>query len=105
MTTESTEELRLKVISSQVKAAAYCQDQLVMTYENKDRSSEVRFVTPLELSEDGTKVMCLQHLPQNGYRHFFLDKIRNLHRVITRKMIEELPVEKGTETDSPVIST
>lgn len=74
------------VSRQQIAAAVMTQDQLVFSYnhERSDGTEElvVRYVTPFEMGD--TMVKCFQHLPEQGYRNFKLDKIVSFNRVITR---------------------
>lgn len=74
------------LMQKQIAASILSQDQLVFSYRHKkdDGSEElvVRFATPIELDE--TMVKCYQHLPEQGYRNFKLDKIVSFNRVLTR---------------------
>jgi predicted DNA-binding transcriptional regulator YafY len=76
------------LMAKQIAASILGQDQLVFTYahKNDDGSTEicVRYVTPIEL--DLENVLCAQHLPEEGYRKFKLDRIQKFHRVLTRNM-------------------
>lgn len=66
----------------QITSALLAQDQLVFKYKRDDNDIVVRYVTPIELSDED--VLCAQHLPEEGYRRFKLDNILNFHRVISR---------------------
>lgn len=71
---------------SQIKAAIASLDQLVFTYDHEG-AIVTRFVTPISVNEDETNVLCAQHLPEEGFRRFKLDKIQQFQRVIARSAI------------------
>lgn len=72
-----------EIVRKQIAAAVLGQDQLVFVYQRPENDEiVVRFATPIELGEDF--VLCVQHLPEEGYRRFKLDNIKKFHRVITR---------------------
>lgn len=83
-----------KILYKEIKAATLSSDQLVFVYKKSDTEKVVRYVTPLEIvvdaglgdadSESKAKVHCIQHLPKQGFRYFFLEKIESFHRVISR---------------------
>lgn len=92
------------LMSKQIAASVLSQDQLVMSYRHRDDSGVeedvVRFVTPIELNEED--VLCCQHLPEEGYRRFKLQNIKNFHRVLTRNVfsgIDKDAAKKGTVQD------
>lgn len=89
-----------KVLLRQVMAAAESQDQLVFVYLNQKDEVVVRFVTPIEV--DGDTVLCHQHLPETGFRKFYLNKIQKFHRVQTRNIFEPI---LGDNAKMPVINT
>lgn len=87
---------------NQIASAILAQDQLVFTYSRKkdDGTEEivVRFVTPISLSDDDL-VHCSQHLPEEGFRNFRLDKIQSMQRVISRAFFPNI-YQKEQETDA-----
>lgn len=87
---------------NQIASAILAQDQLVFTYNRKkdDGSEEtvVRFVTPISLS-DNELVHCAQHLPEEGFRNFKLDRIQSMQRVISRAFFPNV-YQKDQGTDS-----
>lgn len=80
---EDTQYLILK----QIKASIHSQDQLVFVYKRSEDDIVVRFVTPIDIQENKSGkiiIRCAQHLPTQGFRNFFLEKIEAFHRVISR---------------------
>ena len=83
-----------RILYKEIQAATRSSDQLVFVYKKSDTEKIVRYVTPLDIvvdarlddedSEEQAKVHCLQHLPEQGFRYFFLNKIESFHRVISR---------------------
>jgi len=101
----------------QIKAAINCQDQLVFVYKKTETDKVVRFVTPLEIvatakidqktDDTDIKVLCAQHLPEEGYRYFFLDKIVDFKRVMTRDAFANSSFfieDEGAKNDSSEVS-
>jgi hypothetical protein len=86
-----------KVLLKQIKAAEACQDQMVFVYLDKTDKIVVRFVTPIEV--DGDTVLCHQHLPENGFRRFYLNKIKEFKRVVSRDIFPSL--DEGTKKGAP----
>lgn len=81
------ETTREQLILKQINAAIHSQDQLVFVYRRGENDLVVRFVTPIDIRKskaNKTMVRCAQHLPEEGYRNFFLEKIEAFHRVISR---------------------
>lgn len=93
------------LVIKQIQAAIFAQDQLVFVYRKNPSEVIVRYVTPFEIvahgakgsSEPSVKVLCAQHLPEEGYRYFFLDKIDKFHRVISRDVFSDSSFFKSTE--------
>jgi predicted DNA-binding transcriptional regulator YafY len=86
---------------NQIASAILAQDQLCFTYNRKkdDGTDEivVRFVTPISLDENDV-VHAAQHLPEEGFRNFKLDKIQSMQRVISRAFFPNIyQKDQGTE--------
>lgn len=73
-------------LTTQVKAAILSQDQLAFVYDKDDGTQAVRLVTPVEF-KDGDNVLCIQHLPEEGWRQFNLEKMSSLRRVMARMVV------------------
>lgn len=95
------------VLYQQIKAAIASQDQLVFTYRKDDGSQIVRMATPMQLEAsakldeetdfEDIKVKCVQQLPKEGWRYFFLHKIEDFHRVTARCIFAPESVYKDDE--------
>ena len=80
----------------QISSAISAQDQLVITYRKPDDDQVVvRFVTPIVL--DGDMVHCSQHLPEEGFRNFKLDRIDFMQRVISRACFPNVYQKEATQ--------
>ena len=94
-------EMEKSLKQNQIASAILAQDQLCFSYSRKkeDGSEEtvVRFVTPISLTDD--IVHCAQHLPEEGFRNFKLDKIQSMQRVISRAFFPNL-YQKDQGTDA-----
>ena len=75
-------------LTKQLAASILSQDQLVFNYLHKNddgtTSIVVRYATPIELQNND--VLCIQHMPEEGFRRFKLNDITAFHRVITRSV-------------------
>ena len=72
--------LKQNLISSAILAG----DEIVFSYRKPDDDNLVviRYATPIKI--DGDTVHCAQHLPEEGFRNFKLDRIDSLYRVASR---------------------
>lgn len=82
------------VLLTQITSSILCQDQLCFVYFHDKKDIVVRFVTPVELDPEKGTVLCVQHLPEEGWRKFHIDQIQKFSRVITRAA--PLSLEKET---------